>query len=70
MFKAQRLDSLIREMNRYSDTPLQLADPALGARTVSGVFRAGDQQALVAALERGWALRATRQDGREVLVAR
>ncbi len=70
VFKAQRLDSLIREMNRYSDTPLQLADPALGARTVSGVFRAGDQQALVAALERGWALRATRQDGREVLVAR
>ncbi len=69
VFKAQRLDSLIREMNRYSDTPLELADPALGARPVSGVFHAGDQQALVAALERGWSLKATRRAGRIVLAA-
>lgn len=69
VFKAQRLDGLIREMNRYSGTPLVLADPALGARPVSGVFHAGDQQALVAALERGWSLRATRRDGRIVLAA-
>lgn len=69
VFKAQRLDSLIREMNRYSTTTLELADPALGARPVSGVFHAGDQQALVAALERGWSLRATRHAGRIVLAA-
>lgn len=60
VFKEQRLDALLAEANRYSDTKLTLADPALAEITISGVFRAGNQQALVSALERGWGLRAER----------
>ncbi len=54
-------------MNRYSARQVRLADPALGALTVSGVFHAGDQDALVAALERGWSLRAERS-GEEIVL--
>lgn len=68
IFKNRRLDSLLQEMNRYATTPLRLADPALGAMTVSGVFHYDDQAALVAALERGWALRAERRHDREIVL--
>ncbi|MGH8078353.1 MAG: FecR family protein, partial [Lysobacter sp.] len=51
IFKNRRLDSLLEEMNRYSKTPLRLADPALASLTVSGVFHNDDQAALIAALE-------------------
>lgn len=68
IFKDRRLDSLLQEMNRYAKTPLRLADPALGAVTVSGVFHHDDQAALVAALERGWSLRVERRDDREIVL--
>ncbi|HZH44061.1 MAG TPA: FecR domain-containing protein [Lysobacter sp.] len=68
VFRQRRLDALLAEVNRYSATPLRLADPALGALTVSGVFRIDEQAALVAALEQGWSLRAERgPDGAIVL---
>jgi transmembrane sensor len=68
VFKRRRLDDLVAEVNRYSEVPLRLADPALGGITVSGVFRADDQAGLVAALERGWALRAERTDKEEIVL--
>lgn len=68
VFKQRRLDELLAEMNRYSPVQLRLADPALGALTVSGVFHAGDQDALVAALEQGWSLRAERVGEREIVL--
>lgn len=67
VFKDRRLDLLVDEMNRYSRTQLRLADPSLGEVTVSGVFHIGDQDALVAVLERGWSLRAERTNGEIVL---
>lgn len=61
VFKQHRLDALLAEANRYSRTKLILADdPGLAEITVSGVFRAGNQDALVLALERGWGLHAKR----------
>ncbi|KGM54860.1 hypothetical protein N800_02005 [Lysobacter daejeonensis GH1-9] len=60
VFKEHRLDALLAEANRYSTTKLTLADPTLAEITVSGVFRAGNQDALVSALERGWGLHARR----------
>ncbi|MDQ3205526.1 MAG: FecR domain-containing protein [Pseudomonadota bacterium] len=60
VFKSRRLDALLVEMNRYSRTPIRLADPRLGEITVSGVFHIGDQSSLVAALEQGWPVRAER----------
>ena len=68
IFKNRRLDSLLQEMNRYSGTPLRLADPALGSLTVSGVFHNDDHAALVAALERGWSIRAVRGVGEHEIV--
>ncbi|HEY5805260.1 MAG TPA: FecR domain-containing protein [Lysobacter sp.] len=70
VFRQQRLDELLVEMNRYSPTQLQLADPALGSLQVSGVFHAGDQEALAAALERGWSLQAQRQGANKIVLSR
>ena len=46
----------------------RLAEPALGEIRVSGVFHMHDQAALVAALERGWALRARRVEGGDIVL--
>ncbi|TWI11916.1 FecR family protein [Aerolutibacter ruishenii] len=70
VFKGHRLDALLREANRYSRTRLTLADPALAEITVSGVFRAGNQEALVSALERGWGLHAQRVGPDEIRLSR
>lgn len=67
VFRDRRLDHLLAEMNRYAATRIELADPALGELRVSGVFRTDGQPALVAALERGWGLRAERRGGAIVL---
>lgn len=68
VFKQRRLDQLVAEMNRYSRTPLRLGDPELEALTVSGVFNAGDQASLVAALEQGWSLKADRSATGEIVL--
>lgn len=68
VFKQRRLDELLAEMNRHSKQQVRLADPALGEMKVSGVFHAGDQDALVAVLERGWSLRAERRGADEIVL--
>ncbi|GAA5076601.1 FecR family protein [Lysobacter panacisoli] len=68
VFQQRRLDELLSEMNRYSSRQIRLADPALGELRVSGVFHAGDQEALVAVLERGWPLRAVRSSDDEIVL--
>lgn len=70
VFKEHRLDTLLAVANRYSRTQLTLADPALAEITVSGVFRAGNQDALVSALERGWGLHARRVGPDEIRLHR
>ncbi|BDU15968.1 FecR family protein [Lysobacter auxotrophicus] len=70
VFKQRRLDELLTEMNRYSKQQVRLADPSMGGLTVSGVFHAGDQDALVAVLERGWSLRAERRGADEIVLHR
>ncbi|RDS85056.1 DUF4880 domain-containing protein [Dyella monticola] len=61
------LGRLVAEMNRYSTTPVRLADPTLANIRISGTFRTGDQDGLVLVLEHGWSLRAMRQNGEIVL---
>ncbi len=68
VFRQQRLDDLLAQMNRYSPQQVSLADPQLGALAVSGVFHVGDQASLVAALERGWSLRAVRASENEIVL--
>ncbi|MFC3814015.1 FecR family protein [Lysobacter sp. GCM10012299] len=70
VFRQRRLDELLVEMNRYSSVQLRLEDPALGSLQVSGVFHAGDQEALAAALERGWSLQARHKGAEEIVLSR
>jgi transmembrane sensor len=60
VFSDRRLDEVLTEINRYTATPLRLADPALGAVRISGVFRPSDTASLLAALDAGWSLHARR----------
>jgi transmembrane sensor len=55
-----RLADLLAEMNRYSDTKLQLDDPSLQSVRISGVFRTSDQKTLLMLLQQGWAIRSRR----------
>ncbi|HUD40371.1 MAG TPA: FecR domain-containing protein [Dokdonella sp.] len=58
IFSDRRLDEVLTEINRYTATPLRLADPSLGAMRISGVFRPSDTASLLAALDAGWSLHA------------
>lgn len=51
VFDGEPLSSVVAEMNRFSERKLALADPALGATPVSGVFKTGQVDAFVAALK-------------------
>lgn len=70
VFHQRRLDDLLAEANRYAPLQLRLADPSLGSLRVSGSIRAGDQQTLLKALERGWQLSATRTGPEQVSIQR
>lgn len=44
MFRQTPLAAAVAEVNRYSDRKVELADPALGARQLSGFFDVGDSE--------------------------
>ena len=56
LFDATPLSAAVAQMNRYTAAPLVIADPAIANLAVSGNFRAGDQAALLSALELGWSV--------------
>jgi transmembrane sensor len=62
------LQVLLTEMNRYSVTQLQIGDPSLQNIHISGVFRAGDQEALILALQRGWPIRVHRVSSTQIVL--
>ncbi|MCQ4165535.1 FecR family protein [Tahibacter harae] len=68
VFKDRALADLVGEMNRYSAVQVRLGEPALGRIAVSGVFHAGDQEALIKALQSGWSLRAEREAEGEIVL--
>jgi len=51
VFDGEPLSAVVAEMNRFSERKLALVDPSLGATPVSGVFKTGQVDAFVAALE-------------------
>lgn len=64
VFDGTPLSIVVERMNRYSRTPLVIADPQIADLAVSGTFRAGDAQELLVALELGWSVAGqTRPDG-------
>ena len=68
VFKNRPLADLVGEMNRYSTAQIRLGERGLDGIAVSGVFHAGDQDALIKALESGWSLRAERVSEREIVL--
>lgn len=69
-FKDRRLGDLLDEMNRYSETKIHIADPALSSLVVSGVFRTGDQSSLLQALRAGWSIHSRHVSDREIVLSR
>jgi transmembrane sensor len=65
-----RLPALLAEMNRYSDTQLQLGDPSLQDIRISGVFRTNDQQTLLLLLQQGWPIHARRISATQIELLR
>jgi len=70
VFDGEPLSAVIAEMNRFSDRKLAVADPALGATPVSGVFKTGQIDAFVAALKTYGRADVGRADDRRVELVR
>jgi transmembrane sensor len=70
LFSDMRLADAIDEYNRYTETPIVLGAPALADRRVHGIFRVGDEEAFIQALERALPLRANRGPTSVTLVAK
>jgi transmembrane sensor len=51
IFRGERLFDAVRRLNRYSRLQVEVSDPQLAERHVSGVFEAGDTQGFVEALK-------------------
>jgi transmembrane sensor len=65
-----RLPALIAEMNRYSNTKLQIDDPSLQDIHISGIFRTNDQQTLLLLLQQGWPIQAKRISATQIELIR
>jgi transmembrane sensor len=61
VFEGDRLADVVSEMNRYSREKLEIADPALRDRKVSGVFEPTEGHAFAKALEAYGIARTTQQ---------
>lgn len=52
IFRGEELSAALRRLNRYSRVQIEIEDPALGSRHISGVFDAGDTDGFVSAIQR------------------
>jgi len=68
VFSDVTLAQALADYNRYSEVPIVLQAPGLESRHINGVFRIGDEQAFLGALEQGLHLKAERGDGQIRLV--
>jgi transmembrane sensor len=65
VFSDVTLAQALADYNRYSEVPIVLDAPGLESRHINGVFRIGDEQAFLGALEQGLHLKAERGDGQK-----
>lgn len=70
IFDDEPLSGAVAEFNRYTTTPIVIADQAAADYRISGVFRIGQTTSFLAAVEAITPVRATRDaDGRIILAA-
>lgn len=68
IFENESVGDAIAEFNRYNRIRLNVKDPALAQRTVSGVFSASDPGSFVAFLETVAAVRVTRDEAQDITI--
>lgn len=67
-FSGLPLAQAVAEANRYSAIKLRLGDPRLARLPVGGSFRAGDNEAIAAALAAVFPVRVARSDAHEIVL--
>lgn len=67
-FSGQRLAEVAAEFNRYNESKLVVADPAIAQLHIGGNFRATNVEAFVEVLEERFGIVATHEPGRIVLL--
>ncbi len=70
VFDERELGLVAAELNRYSSRKLVVADARLARTPVSGVFRAGDPEALAQGLEASGVARVTRRSPDEIVLVK
>jgi transmembrane sensor len=68
IFQNESLGAAVVEFNRYNRVQLAVADPALAAKPVSGVFNATDPEAFVAFLKSATAVEVVRDGDRSITI--
>jgi transmembrane sensor len=68
VFEGERLADVVAEMNRYSRETLEIADPTLKDRKVSGVFEPTEGHAFAKALEAYGIARATQETAARIVL--
>ena len=69
IFQNDELGTVIAQFNRYNHVQLSVADPALAAKPVSGVFNAADPEAFIAFLQSVTAVEIVRDGDRSITIA-
>jgi transmembrane sensor len=61
-FENLELEQALSEFNRYTETPIVLRDPSLAELRVTGLFRIGETEAFVEALDAAFGIQADHRD--------
>lgn len=69
VFDNDTLESAIGEINRYSSTRIELADPSLGQLRVSGVFKAGHSESFVETVTGHYPIQVASRDESRILLS-
>jgi transmembrane sensor len=64
------LEDAVREMNRHSTVHIRLESAELAGLRVNGMFKAGDQEIFVSALQEYFQVEAQRQGAREIVLTK
>jgi transmembrane sensor len=62
IFRTESLGEAVRRLNRYSHIQIEVDDPKLAARNISGVFETGDTKAFLTAIQRIYPVKADQSD--------
>jgi transmembrane sensor len=69
VFSGEPLSEVIDQVGRYTTVTIEIADPAVGAIQIGGRFKAGNVEAMLAALEANFGLQVTKLNYDRVLLS-